>query len=103
MKVGWQPDPDNVYMSSGCDSLAFHRGEAGDPAAQSLDHLGFVVATVAEVEAAYEWAQDNRTEIAHPLRRHRDGSVSFYIPDTYHNVIPGLYEASLSPLNLVRA
>jgi catechol 2,3-dioxygenase-like lactoylglutathione lyase family enzyme len=74
-------------MSSGCDSLAFHRGEAGDPAAQSLDHLGFVVATVAEVESAYKWAQDNCIEIAYPLRRHRDGSVSFYIRDPDHNVI----------------
>ena len=102
MKVAWQPDPENVYMSSGCDSLALHRGEAGDPAAQSLDHLGFVVATVAEVEASYKWAQDNRIEIAHPLRHHRDGSVSFYIRDPDHNVIQVLYEPSISTLKLVR-
>jgi catechol 2,3-dioxygenase-like lactoylglutathione lyase family enzyme len=102
MKVAWQPDPDNVYMSSGCDSLAFHRGDAGDPSAQSLDHLGFVVPTIAEVEAAYKWARDNRIEIAHPIRHHRDGSVSFYIRDPDHNVIQVLYEPLISPLNLVR-
>src|ERR1700737_128865 len=68
MRVAWQPDPDNVYMSSGCDSLAFHRGEAGDPAAQSLDHFGFVVATVAEVEGAKKWAGEPGSDVPTPLR-----------------------------------
>jgi catechol 2,3-dioxygenase-like lactoylglutathione lyase family enzyme len=98
MWLVWQPDADNVYLSSGCDNLALHRGETGVPGAQSLDHLGFIVATIPELQAAYEWARQNQIDIAHPLRHHRDGSVSFYIRDPDHNVIQLLYEPSISPL-----
>jgi catechol 2,3-dioxygenase-like lactoylglutathione lyase family enzyme len=101
MRLVWQPDPDNAYLSSGCDNLAFHRGDAGDPAAQSLDHLGFVVSTIAEVESGYEWAQQNGVEIVHPLRHHRDGAVSFYVRDPDGNVIQLLYEPAISTLKIV--
>ena len=46
MNVVWQPDPDNAYLSSGCDNLALHRGDAGTAGAQALDHLGFIVRDV---------------------------------------------------------
>jgi catechol 2,3-dioxygenase-like lactoylglutathione lyase family enzyme len=96
MKVVWQPDPDNLYMSSGCDNLALHRGDGGDPAHQRLDHLGFIVPTVAEVEVAWKWAQEEHLDVAHPLRKHRDGSVSFYIRDPDGNVVQVLYEPGIS-------
>ena len=67
MRLVWQPDADSAYLSSGCDNLALHRGDPGDPARQSLDHLGFVAGTIAEVEAAYTWAQSNTLDIAKPL------------------------------------
>lgn len=97
MKVVWQPDPNSVYLSSGCDNLALHRGVAGNREAQALDHLGFILPTIAEVEAAWEWAQRNQLDIARPLRQHRDSSVSFYIRDPDGNVIQVLYEPSISP------
>ncbi len=53
MRVVWQPDPDNAYLSSGSDNLALHR-EAGLEAAsgiQSLDHIGFFVAELSQLEA----------------------------------------------------
>lgn len=102
MKLVWQPDPDNTYLSSGCDNLALHLGDAGDPHAQALDHLGFIVPTIAEVEAGYAWAQANAIDIATPLKHHRDGSVSFYIRDPDGNVVQLLYEPSISPLQFVR-
>ena len=99
MKLVWQPDPDNAYLSSGCDNLALHRGDsektAGD--AQRLDHLGFIVPTIADVEAGYAWAQSSGVEIVHELKHHRDGSVSFYIRDPDGNVIQALYEPNISP------
>lgn len=102
MRVIWQPDPDNVYLSSGCDNLAIHRGDAGERPRQSLDHLGFIVPAVADVEAGHEWARNNGIDIVNPMRRHRDGSVSFYIRDPDGNIIQILYEPSVSPLNLHR-
>jgi aryl-alcohol dehydrogenase-like predicted oxidoreductase/catechol 2,3-dioxygenase-like lactoylglutathione lyase family enzyme len=100
MKVVWRPDSENAYLSSGCDNLALHRGEAGDRNAQSMDHFGFIVPTIAEVESGYAWAQANAIEIATALKHHRDGSVSFYIRDPDGNVIQILYEPAISPLSI---
>ncbi|HTR61096.1 MAG TPA: VOC family protein [Candidatus Binataceae bacterium] len=97
MKVVWQPDPENAYLSSGCDNLALHHGNGGDPAAQHLDHLGFIVPTISDVEAAWEWAQAEHLDIAKALKHHRDGSVSFYVRDPDGNVVQVLYEPSISP------
>src|SRR5436853_7373100 len=61
--VEWQPDPDNIYLSSGADNLALHRAAgashaAGDDAdtaraAGALDHLGLIVR---KAEAVDRWA-----------------------------------------------
>ena len=102
MRIVWQPDPENAYLSSGCDNLALHRGAAGDRSAQSLDHLGFVVASLDELEEGYRWAQENELDIARPLRRHRDGSVSYYIRDADGNLVQVLYERSLAVPGLER-
>src|SRR5579859_3370225 len=96
MRVVWQPDPDTAYLSSGCDNLALHRGDSGDRSHQALDHLGFIIGTIAEVEAAHAWAKANGLNIAKPLAHHRDGSVSFYVRDPDANVIQLLYEPTLS-------
>lgn len=100
MRLTWQPDPDNAYLSSGCDNLALHRGNHGDADAQVLEHLGFIAASIADVEASWAWAQIEHLDIAHPLKHHRDGSVSFYIRDPDGNVIQLLYEPGISPLTI---
>lgn len=99
MRLVWQPDPDNAYMSSGCDNLALHRGSP-DSSIGSLDHLGFIVPTIADLEAGWTWAQAQHLDIVQPLRRHRDGSVSFYIRDPDGNVIQLLFEPNISPLEI---
>jgi catechol 2,3-dioxygenase-like lactoylglutathione lyase family enzyme len=96
MRLVWQPDPDNAYLSSGCDNLALHKGEYGKSEAQVLDHLGFIVPTIAEVEEAWAWAQAEHLEVAHPFKHHRDGSASFYLRDPDGNVIQVLYEPGIS-------
>jgi catechol 2,3-dioxygenase-like lactoylglutathione lyase family enzyme len=103
MKVVWQPDADNAYLSSGPDNLALHRAPAAaNEPGQRLDHLGFIVATIADVEASYEWAKSAGLEIVHKLKRHRDGSVSFYIRDPDGNLIQALYEPTISPQTFTR-
>ena len=100
MKLVWQPDADNAYLSSGCDNLALHRGAPGDASAGALDHLGFIVTSVADLEAGWRWAETERLDIVHPLRQHRDGSASFYIRDPDGNVIQLLFEPNISPLEI---
>jgi catechol 2,3-dioxygenase-like lactoylglutathione lyase family enzyme len=101
MRLVWQPDPDNAYLTSGIDNLALHRADTGDPARQVLDHLGFVAGSIGEVEAAHTWAASVGLDIAKPLAHHRDGSVSFYLRDPDGNVIQVLYEPSISPLTFI--
>jgi catechol 2,3-dioxygenase-like lactoylglutathione lyase family enzyme len=101
MRLVWQPDADNAYMSSGCDNLAVHRGAPGDPPAQAIDHLGFIAGSIAEVESGYTWAMANGLDLVKPLAHHRDGAVSFYLRDPDGNVIQVLYEPAISPINFV--
>lgn len=88
MAVDWQPDPDNVYLTSGADNLALHRAPAERPidAARSpLDHLGFCMPSAAAVEAWYAWLRDRAGDLEVELltapKLHRDGATSFYLRD----------------------
>src|ERR1700724_575052 len=49
-EVEWEPDPDNVYLSSGSDNLALHRAPAGAPRDGALDHLGLIVPEADDVD-----------------------------------------------------
>ena len=103
MKVVWEPDPDNVYLSSGSDNLALHKvaevrkGE-GDTI---LDHFGFLVENAQQVEEMEGAFRKAGVRIVHPFKVHRDGSVSFYMADPEGNVIQILYEPNLSPQKYV--
>jgi catechol 2,3-dioxygenase-like lactoylglutathione lyase family enzyme len=94
MAVVWEPDPDNVYLSSGSDNLALHRAEAGG--AGALDHLGFIVDTREEVDRLAQRLAGQGVAMADAPRDHRDGSRSFYCLDPDGLRIQILYEPTLS-------
>lgn len=102
LKVVWEPDPDNVYLSSGSDNLALHRLPdedlpfVPDPRGQSLDHFGFLMESPEAVESAFEILKAAGTPVVKPVKTHRDGSVSFYIADPDGHVIQILYEPHIS-------
>lgn len=101
LRVVWQPDPDNAYLSSGCDNLALHKASAPTPpAGQRLDHLGFLVATPEDVDRAATALATRQIPLHHPPRTHRDGSRSLYFADPDGNVIQILYEPILSTQRL---
>ncbi len=90
MRVVWQPDVHNIYLSSGDDNLALHEDPAASPGG-ALDHLGFLVATADEVHAAAETLRARQVPIVQEPRTHRDGSVSCYCRDPDGNLIQILY------------
>jgi catechol 2,3-dioxygenase-like lactoylglutathione lyase family enzyme len=99
MDVVWEPDPQNVYLSSGGDNIAIHEVSAAflDGAAEKqLDHLGFVVETIERVEELEKEFIARGVTIVHPFKLHRDGSASFYCADPDGIVIQLLYEPTLS-------
>jgi catechol 2,3-dioxygenase-like lactoylglutathione lyase family enzyme len=99
MSVVWEPDADNVYMSSGVDNLALHRDAAATPGA--LDHMGFIVDSKQEVDALAERFRARGVSLAAEPRDHRDGSRSFYCLDPDGLKIQVLYEPTLSHQRLV--
>jgi len=94
MAVVWEPDPDNVYLSSGTDNLALHRAEPGG--AGALDHLGFIVDSKEEVDRLARRLGERGVAMAAAPRDHRDGSRSFYCLDPDGLRIQVLYEPTLS-------
>jgi catechol 2,3-dioxygenase-like lactoylglutathione lyase family enzyme len=102
MRLVWQPDADNAYLSSGCDNLALHHDRNPVNRQGALDHLGFIAASLEDLRSGYEWVRSNSVDIVNPLRQHRDGSSSFYVKDPDGNLIQLLYEPSISPMRWVK-
>ena len=101
MKLVWQPDPDNVYLSTGVDNLALHQvpTEEFEKFAASphhpLDHLGFLMDSPDSVNAMFQEVSAQGVTIVHPPKEHRDGSFSFYLADPDSNTIQVLFEPSV--------
>jgi len=112
MRVVWEPDPENVYFSSGSDNLALHQIAAGElpdyhPArAQLLDHVGVVLDSPEDVKRMYEDVAPAIGSfggiIVKPPKQHRDGSFSFSFADPDGNVLQALYEPTISRLEWVK-
>src|SRR5437879_4786043 len=92
--IEWEPDPDNLYLSSGIDNLALHRTktpvEGSAPAAsgvERLDHLGVIVRTPDDVDAWASFLESRGVTIAAPPRTHRDGARSCYVRDPDGNSV----------------
>jgi len=99
MDVVWEPDPQNVYLSSGCDNIAIHQVSENflkTAEERQLDHMGFVVESIARVEELESEFRSQGVTIVHPFKVHRDGSASFYCADPDGIVIQLLYEPTLS-------
>ena len=112
MKVVWEPDPDNVYFSSGSDNFALHQIPASELAAyqpltgQASDHIGVILESSEAVDRMYREVEPRLLElggqVVKPPKQHRDGSYSFYFSDPDGNVIQALYEPSISELEFTR-
>jgi catechol 2,3-dioxygenase-like lactoylglutathione lyase family enzyme len=104
MKVEWNPDADNIYLTSGNDNLAIHRfhGGAREPAQQRLDHIGFIIDTPEQVDAWHEFLVANGVRIKTSPKTHRDGARSFYCLDPDGNAVQIIYHPPISGLRFVR-
>jgi len=99
MEVVWEPDSENVYLSSGCDNIALHRVPqrfVEDSPERQLDHFGFVVESIERVKELEGMFRSRGVRIVQPFKTHRDGSASFYCADPDGIVIQMIYEPHLS-------
>jgi len=93
MKLVWQPDKDNYYLSTGADNLALHRAPTDFVAAkhQRLDHIGFFLTEREEVDHWHDYLRANNVVIMAAPKDHRDGTRSFYCADPDGNVVQVIY------------
>ena len=99
MEIEWQPDEDNIYLTSGSDNLALHRAPADFDAAKSsqrLDHLGFILSKPDDVDQYHAAFEAAGVDILAKPRTHRDGARSFYCKDPDGNVVQLIYHPPIS-------
>lgn len=97
MTIDWQPDDDNLYLTSGHDNFALHRAPADfSPAKhQHLDHIGFFLDEREEVDVWFEYLKAHKVTIKAEPKDHRDGTRSFYCRDPDGNVVQMIYIPAL--------
>lgn len=93
MSIAWQPDPDNLYLTSGQDNFALHRAPQGfsPDKYQRLDHVGFFLNERTDVDQWYEYLKSQQVDIKAPPKDHRDGSRSFYCADPDGNIVQMIF------------
>ena len=98
MRVEWRPDADNVYLTGGNDNLALHRvaSDSGPGPVQRLDHIGFAVNEIGEVDEWFVFLRSKAVAILKEPKTHRDGARSFYCHDPDGNVVQLIYHPPIS-------
>ena len=99
--VEWEPDPDNVYLSSGTDNLALHRASSAAASAEAgqhsaLDHLGVIVRAADDVDRWAAFLESHGVVIDAVPRTHRDGARSCYFRDPDGNRVQIIHHPPIS-------
>lgn len=97
LDVEWEPDRDNVYLTSGRDNLAIHRCQPMDSGPDSkLDHIGFVVEEERYVDMWFDYLKSQAIDIEGEPKSHRDGARSFYAFDPDGTKVQIIYHPPLA-------
>jgi catechol 2,3-dioxygenase-like lactoylglutathione lyase family enzyme len=95
--IEWQPDPDNIYLTSGADNLALHRAPGPLAASgQALDHLGLIVRSAGDVDRWAEYLGELGVTIVAKPKTHRDGARSCYVKDPDGNTVQIIHHPPIS-------
>ena len=95
--IEWEPDPDNIYLTSGRDNLALHRAAGGrSPSGQALDHLGLVVTRADDVDRWAAFLESRGVAIDARPKTHRDGARSCYVKDPDGNTVQIIHHPPIS-------
>lgn len=98
-RVEWEPDPDNVYLTSGVDNLALHAAAGEAPPAGTvgaLDHLGLIVGEAGDVDRWAAHLEAHGVALAMRPKTHRDGARSCYFLDPDGNRIQIIHHPPIS-------
>jgi catechol 2,3-dioxygenase-like lactoylglutathione lyase family enzyme len=94
--VEWEPDADNLYLSSGIDNLALHRSGVQPATPSPLDHIGVIVGAPGDVDRWAEFLGAHGVVIVAAPRTHRDGARSCYVKDPDGNTLQIIHHPPIS-------
>ncbi len=99
-QVEWEPDAQNVYLTSGRDNLALHEAAGGQAAGEegggALDHLGLIVASAGLVDEWAAFLESNGVTLDMQPKTHRDGARSCYVRDPDGNRVQIIHHPPIS-------
>jgi catechol 2,3-dioxygenase-like lactoylglutathione lyase family enzyme len=94
--VEWEPDADNIYLTSGTDNLALHRSTSLTASPSPLDHLGLIVREPEDVDRWAAFLESRGVVMAAKPRTHRDGARSCYFRDPDGNSVQVIFHPPIS-------
>lgn len=98
MRIEWQPDSDNIYLTNDGDVFALHRVDYTPSAKQRLDHIGFVLDSLESVDHWYDYFVQQGVKITEAPKTHRDGSRGFYCLDAVGHLLELIYHPPIANL-----
>lgn len=96
MQVLHRANPDLVYLTCGNDNLSLGRAHAASSGVQAVDHYGFVVDSIEELQAWYEYLQEQGVTLLDRPFNHGDGARSFHLLDPAGNKVQPIYHPAIS-------
>jgi catechol 2,3-dioxygenase-like lactoylglutathione lyase family enzyme len=96
MKIEWQPDIDNVYLTNDGDVLALHRVADYPDGLQRLDHIGFVLKSIEDVDHWHDYLLGKNVRVTEAPKTHRDGARGFYCLDPVGNYLEFIFHPPIS-------
>ncbi|PCI58100.1 MAG: glyoxalase [Methylophilaceae bacterium] len=96
MRIEWQPDADNVYLTNDGDVYALHRVDYTPSADQRLDHIGFVLDSLEAVDDWYDYFVKQGVRITEKPKTHRDGARGFYCLDAVGHLLELIYHPPIA-------
>ena len=96
MQVLHRASPDLVYLTCGNDNLSLGRARGNSQGPQAVDHFGFIVDSVEELEAWYLYLKDRGVPLLDRPFDHGDGARSFHLLDPAGNKVQPIYHPAVS-------
>ncbi|MDW3710352.1 MULTISPECIES: VOC family protein [Pseudomonas] len=96
MQVLNRAHEDLVYLTCGNDNLSLGRSDVPSSGMQAVDHYGFVVDSLDELHAWYDYLKACGVTLLDRPFAHGDGAHSFHVLDPAGNKIQPIYHPAIS-------
>lgn len=96
MQLLHRANEDLVYLTCGNDNLSLGRAYTESHGVPLVDHYGFIVDSVEELDAWYQYLKARGVTLLDRPFDHGDGARSFHLLDPAGNKVQPLYHPAIS-------